>query len=116
MKQRTRAQPQDGQRSGGQSGPSTLHGVIGAATSFPYIPSAGTMGVVSDEIRTRALAAAVTELERHAAAGGWDGPVGVYALVRTRSALESNPSVATELGPEVVAAAELGRASGRERV
>ncbi|HLS25790.1 MAG TPA: PPA1309 family protein [Beutenbergiaceae bacterium] len=61
---------------------------------------------MSDEIRTRALAAAVTELERHAAAGGWDGPVGVYALVRTRSALESNPSVATELGPEVVAAAE----------
>ena len=46
------------------------------------------MGPVSDDNRTQALAAAVTELERHAASGGWDAPVGVYALVRTRSALD----------------------------
>ena len=64
------------------------------------------MGPVSDDNRTQALAAAVSELERHAASGGWDAPVGVYALVRTRSALEANPGVAAELGPDVVAAAE----------
>ncbi|MGC0143505.1 MULTISPECIES: PPA1309 family protein [unclassified Pseudactinotalea] len=61
---------------------------------------------MNDESRSHALAAAVIELERHAAAGGWDAPVGIYALVRTADALAENPAVATQLGAEVVAAAE----------
>jgi len=64
------------------------------------------MVCVIDERRPRALAAAVTELERHAARGGWDAPVGVYALVRTATALQENPALAGQLGPEVIAAAE----------
>lgn len=63
------------------------------------------MGCVNDDTRSRALAAAVIELERHAATGGWDAPVGIYALVRTSAALQDNPSLADELGPDVVTAA-----------
>ncbi|HLS15388.1 MAG TPA: PPA1309 family protein [Beutenbergiaceae bacterium] len=55
--------------------------------------------------QTRALAAAVLELERHTAQGGWDAPVGVYALVRTARALNDNPEFGEQVGPEAVAAA-----------
>lgn len=54
---------------------------------------------------TRALAEAVTEVERHVAAGGWDGPVRVFALVPTAAALAAEPSLRSVLAPEVVAAA-----------
>jgi len=52
-----------------------------------------------------ALAGAVSELERHVAAGGWDGPVRVFALVLTGRALEASPELAGQLPPDVVAAA-----------
>ncbi len=52
-----------------------------------------------------ALAAAVLEVERHVAAAGWDGPVRVFALVRTEAALAAEPSLEAQLAPEVLAAA-----------
>lgn len=52
-----------------------------------------------------ALTAAVHEIERHAAAAGWDGPVRVFALVRTAAALRTQPDLADQLTPDVVARA-----------
>lgn len=54
---------------------------------------------------TAALAEAVVEIERHVATGGWDGPVRVFALVRTAAALDAEPSLARQLPAEVLAAA-----------
>ncbi|KGM13039.1 hypothetical protein N869_16535, partial [Cellulomonas bogoriensis 69B4 = DSM 16987] len=54
---------------------------------------------------TAALADAVREIERHVAAGGWDGPVRVFALVGTARALEAEPDLAGQLPAQVVAAA-----------
>jgi hypothetical protein len=53
----------------------------------------------------QALAEAVVEIERHVATGGWDGPVRVFALVRTAAALDAEPGLARQLPPEVLAAA-----------
>nr|WP_308169158.1 PPA1309 family protein [Cellulomonas hominis] len=53
----------------------------------------------------RALAEAVAEIERHVATGGWDGPVRVFALVRTQAALDAEPALAGQLPPEVLAVA-----------
>ena len=53
----------------------------------------------------RALAEAVVEIERHVASGGWDGPVRVFALVGTQSALDAQPALAGQLPPEVLSAA-----------
>jgi hypothetical protein len=52
-----------------------------------------------------ALADAVRDVERHVAAGGWDGPVRVFALVRTSAALAAEPSLRAQLAPDVLAAA-----------
>ncbi|WP_227993861.1 PPA1309 family protein [Pseudactinotalea sp. HY160] len=57
--------------------------------------------------RRRALASAVVDLERHAAAAGWDGPVTVCALVNTAAALAQNPGLADEIPPEALTAAGL---------
>lgn len=54
---------------------------------------------------TAALATAVQEIERHAAAAGWDGPVRIFALVRTARALQAQPDLETQLEPQVVHAA-----------
>ncbi|HWS57184.1 MAG TPA: PPA1309 family protein [Actinotalea sp.] len=54
---------------------------------------------------TAALAAAVHEVEQHVAAAGWDGPVRVFALVRTGAALAAEPALAGQLPPAVVALA-----------
>ena len=54
---------------------------------------------------TAALAFAVQEVERHVAAAGWDGPVRVFALVRTSVALDAEPSLAGQMAPDVLAAA-----------
>lgn len=51
------------------------------------------------------LARAVHEIERHVAGGGWDGPVRVFALVRTARALADDPGLADRLPADVVAAA-----------
>ena len=62
-----------------------------------------------EQTAAHALDLAVREIERHAAAGGWDGPVRVFALVRTADALAAQPGLANELEPEVLAAAEEDR-------
>ncbi|UJP39650.1 PPA1309 family protein [Cellulomonas palmilytica] len=55
---------------------------------------------------TRALADAVREIEHHVAAAGWDAPVRVFALVRTQAALAAEPSLAEQLTPTTLAAAQ----------
>lgn len=54
----------------------------------------------------RALDRAVRELERHVARGGWDGPVRVFALIRTAEALARDPSLRDQLPPDLVASAD----------
>jgi hypothetical protein len=55
--------------------------------------------------RQSAVLTLVRELERHVSAGGWDGPMRLFALVRTAGALERDPDLAERLPAEVVAAA-----------
>jgi len=55
---------------------------------------------------TNHLAAAVVEIERHVATGGWDAPVRVFALVRTARALAVEPGLAAQLPPDVLTLAE----------
>lgn len=45
-----------------------------------------------------ALAAAVLEIEEHAAAGGWDQPARLFALVDTRTIVEHEPALAAAMG------------------
>lgn len=49
------------------------------------------------------LAEAVLEIERQVATAGWDGPVRVFALVRTASAIETDPGITSILTPDIVA-------------
>lgn len=55
--------------------------------------------------RELAVRRAVRELELHVSSSGWDGPVRVFALVRTADAIARDPQLAAALGPEVVEAA-----------
>ncbi len=55
--------------------------------------------------RERAVLTLVRELEQHVAAGGWDGAVRLFALVRTAGALERDPELAHRLPEPVVTAA-----------
>jgi hypothetical protein len=55
--------------------------------------------------RQEAVLRAVRELEQHVAAGGWDGPVRLFALVRTAEALTRDSELADRLPADVVAAA-----------
>lgn len=61
----------------------------------------------NDDEPRRMLAEAVVEIEQHVATGGWDGPVRVFALVRTAQALRVEPTLAQQLPPQVLAAAAL---------
>jgi hypothetical protein len=65
----------------------------------------GTTDALASTPAQAALAAAVVEIERHVASGGWDGPVRVFALVRTQAALDAEPTLAGQLPPDVLAAA-----------
>ena len=65
----------------------------------------GTAAPRLDGDRQDAVTRAVRELEHHVAAGGWDGPVRVFALVRTADALRRDPALETQLPVDVVAAA-----------
>lgn len=49
---------------------------------------------------------AVRELERHVARGGWDGPLRVFALIRTAEAIGRDPSLRDQLPLDLVASAE----------
>lgn len=56
--------------------------------------------------QTPALTRALLETEQHVAAGGWDQPPRLFALVRTRELLRREPALAVTLGPDAVSAAE----------
>ncbi len=56
--------------------------------------------------RNTPLDRAVRELERHVARGGWDGPVRVFALVRTARAIQRDPSLRDELPLDLLASAD----------
>ena len=49
---------------------------------------------------TTALHAALSDVDRHLAAGGWDQPTRLYALVRTSELVDSEPGLAEALGVE----------------
>lgn len=55
--------------------------------------------------RELAVLTLVRELEQHVAAAGWDGPMRLFALVRTAGALDRDEGLAERLPPAVVAAA-----------
>jgi len=55
--------------------------------------------------RQEALTRVVVQLEEHASRAGWDAPVGVFALVRTASALEEDPELARMLDAAALAEA-----------
>ncbi|HEY6797385.1 MAG TPA: PPA1309 family protein [Kineosporiaceae bacterium] len=55
--------------------------------------------------RQDAVLRTVRELEQHVSAGGWDGPVRLFALIRTSAALSRDPELAGHLPPDVVQAA-----------
>jgi hypothetical protein len=44
------------------------------------------------------LREAIAEVDRHLAAGGWDQPTRLYALVKTGELLESEPALGVSLG------------------
>jgi hypothetical protein len=56
--------------------------------------------------RQDAVLRTVRELEQHVASGGWDGPVRLFALIRTATAIERDPALADQLPPDVVKAAQ----------
>jgi len=60
---------------------------------------------VTPEARQEALLRSVRELEHHVAAAGWDGPVRLFALVRTAEAIGRDPGLEAQLPVDVVAAA-----------
>jgi hypothetical protein len=65
---------------------------------------------VSDE----GLAAAVVEIERHAAESGWDQPARLFALVETAQLLVREPHLAASLGDTALTPVEQeGLAAGR---
>lgn len=55
--------------------------------------------------RQDAVLRTVRELELHVSSGGWDGPVRLFALIRTAAALARDPGLAAQLPPDVVSAA-----------
>lgn len=71
----------------------------------PILPPATPSAPSVTPSARASLAEAVREIERHVASGGWDGPVRVFALVRTAQALAAEPGLAAQLPPAVVALA-----------
>jgi hypothetical protein len=61
--------------------------------------------VAAPSAQLAALTDSVREIEHHVAAAGWDGPVRVFALVRTQLMLATEPGLAAQLDPAVLAAA-----------
>ena len=55
--------------------------------------------------RQLAVLRTVRELELHVAGAGWDGPIRLFALIRTAGALQRDPSLASQLPADVVQAA-----------
>ena len=63
--------------------------------------------------REPALAAAVLEIERHAAAAGWDQPARLFALVETAELVAREPQLAASLGDEALTADRAGGPGAR---
>lgn len=59
----------------------------------------------TNDPRAASVLRTVRELEQHVSSGGWDGPLRLFALIRTADALDRDPSLAGQLPPDVVAAA-----------
>lgn len=74
-------------------------------TQNPQTPGPTDAPAPAGSTAQRALADAVVEIERHVATGGWDGPVRVFALVRTQAALAAEPALAEQLPADVLATA-----------
>jgi len=55
--------------------------------------------------RQQAVLTLARELEQHVSAAGWDGPLRLFALVRTADALARDPELSERLPAAVVAAA-----------
>ena len=55
--------------------------------------------------RRQGLLRLVRELEQHVSGAGWDGPVRLFALIRTADALDRDPSLAATLPADVVRSA-----------
>jgi hypothetical protein len=53
----------------------------------------------------RSVLRTVRELEQHVSSGGWDGPIRLFALIRTADALRRDDTLAGQLPPDVVQAA-----------
>jgi hypothetical protein len=53
----------------------------------------------SGDPRAEAVLRTVRELEQHVSSGGWDGPVRLFALIRTAGALGRDPALADQLPP-----------------
>jgi hypothetical protein len=75
-------------------------------TSEDAVPAASAPPHAAVSPRQDAVLRAVRELEQHVAGGGWDGPIRLFALVRTAGALARDRELADRLPAEVVAAAE----------
>jgi hypothetical protein len=58
------------------------------------------------------LAAAVVDIERHAAEAGWDQPARLFALVETARLVEREPQLADSLGQGALTAVEQEGLSG----
>jgi len=56
--------------------------------------------------RNSPLDRAGRELERHVGRGGWDGPIRVFALVKTADAIKRDPSLRDELPLDLLATAD----------
>jgi hypothetical protein len=67
----------------------------------------GSAPVPPADPRQAALQQTVRELERHVASGGWDGPVRLFALIRTAGAIDRDPALAERLPADVVREARL---------
>ena len=65
-----------------------------APDAAPGTPDTPDVAVLAGEV---ALRAAVLELERHAARGGWDQPAQLFALVLTEELLAAEPGLAPML-------------------
>lgn len=51
--------------------------------------------------RQESITEAVSEIERYVAGYGWDGPIRVFALIRSAEALADHPELAQELPADV---------------
>jgi hypothetical protein len=78
---------------------------MAGVTQTPQTPGPTDDPTPASTPAQRALADAVVEIERHVATGGWDGPVRVFALVRTQTALAAEPALAEQLPADVLATA-----------